>query len=93
MTPNHTKVTIVGVAVKHKGRVYSLRAPNRHHNVLHTYLRRTPHHEMEEGFLDSQGNFITRHFAYLLAKGNGQLNRKPGPEHYQGPELYSEDLW
>lgn len=83
-------IKITHVAIKHKGRVHSLPAPNRHHHVIH---RIRPTGKVEEGFMDDHGNFISRKLAFILAKANGQLNRKPGAEHYQGDELFSEDIW
>lgn len=81
---------ITHVAIKNKGRVHSLPAPNRHHHVIHCIL---PAGKVEEGFVDDQGNFMGRKLAFILAKANGQLNRKPGAEYYQGDELFSEDIW
>lgn len=83
--------TITHVAIAYKGSIYSLPAPSRHHNVIRMIGgMRGPH---TEGFLDSYGSFLDRRDAMKLAESNGQLNRRPGAEHYQGPELYSEDVW
>lgn len=46
-----------------------------------------------EGFLTSDGAFLTREEAYTLATSNGQFARRTGPGLYDGPKLFSEDLW
>jgi hypothetical protein len=82
---------IVGVAVLYNGQIFSLPAPNRHHNVLMTTSGfNRPY---EEGFILDDGTYIDRIGAMQLAKDNGQLNRRSGENFYQGPELFSEDLW
>lgn len=83
---------ITGVAVRHGDKVYSLPPPNRHHNILHS-LKPKYAGEYEEGFIDDTGKFVSRLDAMKIAENNGQLTRRPGKEFYQGPELYSEDIW
>jgi hypothetical protein len=83
--------TITHVAIAYKGKIHSLPAPNRHHHVIRMIGGMGGPHE--EGFLDSDGRFFGRIAAMELVKDNGQLKRRPGANHYQGPELYSEDLW
>ena len=83
--------TIIGVAVQYDGTTYSLPAPNRHHHVIRMIGGINGPHV--EGFLLDTGEFIGRIGARQLAKDNGQLKRRPGKDNYQGPELYSEDLW
>lgn len=82
---------IVGVAVRYNEQTFSLPAPNRHHNVLYMIGKISGSHE--EGFVLDDGTFIGRIGAMQLAKDNGQLNRREGENYYQGPELFSEDLW
>lgn len=91
-----TMNVITHVAIVYKDKTYSLPAPNRHHNVIHVIaeengvgIRGTD----IQGFLDSEGNFLDREQAFILASKNGQLKRRTGPNHYQGNELFSEDLW
>lgn len=80
---------ITHVAIKYGGKTYSLPAPNRHHHVIRLIGGvRGPD---TQGFLDNNGNFLDRRQAMQLARGNGQLNRPT--DGYQGPELFSEDLW
>lgn len=82
---------IVGVAVLYEGEIFSLLAPNRHHHVLRMIGGIYGPHE--EGFILDDGTYIGRTDAMQLAKDNGQLNRRKGENYYQGPELFSEDLW
>ena len=82
---------ITHVAIIYNDVVYSLPKPNRHHNVIRLIGGISGPHK--EGFLDENMKFYNRKDAMLLAVSNGQLNRKQGAEFYQGPELFSEDLW
>lgn len=85
---------IVGVAVVYNGTLYSLPAPNRHHNVFRVINNVAGGCGFtNEGFITTSGVFLNRKEAMQLAKENGQLNRRQGSQYYQGPELYSEDLW
>lgn len=86
-----TDAKITHVAIKYAGKIYSLPAPNRHHHVIRTIGGISGPHQ--EGFLLNDGSFVGRKDAMKLAKDNGQLNRRPGDNFYQGPDLYSEDLW
>lgn len=84
---------IVGVAIIFNGIQYALDAPNRHHHVIRMISEK--HGGMygnhKEGFVDNTGAFLSRQMAFDLASVNGQLIRIPGG--YNGPDLYSEDLW
>ena len=82
---------ITHVAIQYAGETHSLPAPNRHHHVIREIGGMAGPHK--EGFLDGAGRFYGRVAAMQLAKDNGQLNRRSGAQHYQGPELFSEDLW
>jgi len=93
MTTN-TKIT--GVAIKCGDVVFSLPAPNRHHHVIHHIVDVTGSGIKcldVQGFITDRGEFLDRRQAMTLAVANGQLNRRPGAQFYQGPELFSEDLW
>ncbi len=83
---------IVGVAVIYAGLMYHLLAPNRHHDVIRSIPGgiNGPH---KEGFIGEDYEFLNRTQAMARAEETGQLKRKAGKEFYQGPELYSEDLW
>lgn len=85
---------ITHVAIQYAGRVWSLPAPNRHHDVIRHIAKETGdgiRGPDVQGFVDDTGRFLRRAQAYSLAAKNGQLTRRPGG--YQGADLYSEDLW
>lgn len=85
---------ITHVAIQYAGRVWSLPAPNRHHNVIRHIAEQTGdgiRGPDVQGFLDGNGRFLRRAQAYTLARRSGQFQRTPGG--YQGTDLYSEDLW
>lgn len=80
---------ITHVAIRYAGETWQLPAPNRHHHVIRAIGGiKGPD---VQGFADENGTFLNRRQAMTLAMLNGQLNRRPGG--YQGPELFSEDLW
>lgn len=87
---------ILGVAIRYDEIVYRLPSPNRHHHVIRAIRDANgigvagPD---EQGFYSKKATFMTREFAMEVAVACGQLKRKPGAENYQGPELFSEDLW
>jgi hypothetical protein len=84
---------ITHVAIKLGETIYSLPAPNRHHHVLSEmhYQGLTDTDRGAQGFLDDTGAFLTRKQALRAVFDTPQFNRKPGG--YDGPELFSEDLW
>lgn len=91
-----TMNVITHVAIIYKDKTHSLPAPNRHHNIIHNLSKEygiDSGGEAIQGFLDSEGNFLNREQAFILASKNGQLKRRTGPKYYQGNELFSEDLW
>ena len=85
---------ITHVAISYAGRIWSLPAPNRHHDVIRFIAKETgsglygPH---SEGFLTENGTYLDRITARHLAEGNGQFKREAGGT--QSAELFSEDLW
>lgn len=82
---------IVAVAIRHRGLVVTLPAPNRHHHILHL-LYADEGREVEpadkQGFLTSAGRFVERREAAGIAETAGQIVEPKWP-----PDLYSEDLW
>ncbi|MGE4043393.1 MAG: hypothetical protein AB7F35_00970 [Acetobacteraceae bacterium] len=48
--------------------------------------------EMQQGFVDSQGQFLTREEAWKVAEAAGQLLDR-APTDGRGGTLYSEDVW
>ena len=78
------------------GITWHLPPPARHHNVLHLmHNNGVPvGHYGEQGFVDSEGKFQGRLEAFKIATLAGQVTRRrPGATNYQGPELFSEDMW
>lgn len=84
---------ITHVAVKTKRAIFFLPKPLRHHHILQTMNPLDLIEGEEQGFMDSTGRFLTRLEAMKVAKDSGQFNRILDPKLYQGPELFSEDLW
>lgn len=72
--------------------VFSLPAPNRHHNVIHLHpISMEPEGFREvQGFLDNNGLFLDRYDAMFVAEEAGQLIRKTGSDPRK---LFSEDIW
>ena len=87
---------ITHVAILYNGTLYTLPAPNRHHNVIRTIFELNGEGVKGpdiQGFTTSGGRFLGRKAAFILASKNGQLKRREGAQFYQGDELFSEDLW
>lgn len=92
---------ITGVALKEpkRGTTWVCEKPKRHHDVFAMMQQEedanpfcdSPH-DCQQGFHTSTGRFVTRLEAMQIAKAAGQLIR-PERGGYQGPELFSEDLW
>lgn len=78
---------ITGVAIKYNNTVYSLPAPNRHHNVIR-HIRDVTGEGIAgpatQGFITETGEFLNRRDAMQRAITTGQLNRVIGKEFYQG---------
>lgn len=85
---------IVAAACRHGGVVYTLVPPARHHDVLHWMQQCGVKQDgtTEQGFLTDTGCFVHRRPARLIAENAGQMIR-PKEGGYQGPELFSEDVW
>lgn len=94
MTTNSEDQQITHVAISYAGRIWSLPAPNRHHDVIREIIQQTrsglygPH---SEGFLTEDGTYLDRRSARWLAASTGQFKRSAGGT--QSEELFSEDLW
>lgn len=82
--------TIETAAVRVGGVVFTLPRPNRHHNILWwlSVLGVRPHHTHDQGFVLSNGFYVDRETAALIAMASGQVERL-----IAAPNLYSEDLW
>jgi hypothetical protein len=85
---------IVAAACSKDGVIFTIPAPARHHDIVHRMhlLGIVQDYTLEQGFLTDTGRFVRRKPAMIIAEKAGQLIRsKEGG--YQGPELFSEDLW
>lgn len=88
--------TIVAAACIHKGTIYSLPPPARHHNVMR-HIWDTVGAEVfigpgAQGFLTSRGRFVSRATALRIVLAAGQL-QIDHPSLNAGGRLFSEDLW
>lgn len=78
-------------AIWHRGRVYSVPRPGRHHDVIrvmHEQYGLGPECTFHQGFTTDAGRFVDREDAAKIAASAGQLGKRTRP-----PELYSEDVW
>lgn len=87
-------VRITHVAIVYGGRLYSLPAPNRHHDVIRAIYEKTGQPVMRnwQGFLTSEGKFVGRKEAVKIARRAGQLN-VVRPKTSPRSILFSEDVW
>lgn len=92
------RITAVAISYK-KGRytyIFDAPPPQRHHDILRDQARdikvmKDRGYVEVQGFIINDNEFVDRSEAYKIASANGQLlPRKSG---YDGPELFSEDLW
>ena len=87
---------ITHVAIRFHGIVWSLPAPNRHHDVIRMIIETHPSvttvnaYEDDQGFLDADGLYLNRRQALYNAQVNNQI--KPGTTIKAG-RLFSEDVW
>lgn len=85
---------ITGVAIMAKsGAMVSLPAPFRHHHIfaLAALLGINILEDGKQGFTTSNGVFVDRREAQMLAIAHGQPNRRSGSA--ESKELFSEDVW
>lgn len=95
--PVRDHIHIVAVALKlPDGRIVSAREPARHDKVIAMLAASRESAEViansEQGFVDDHGRFLNRLDALTLARSTGQMKPRQAGQ-YDGPELYSEDLW
>lgn len=86
---------IAHVAIRFRGRVWSLPAPNRHHNVIALIAQETGVEHVDsrgedQGFIAESGEYLTRRQALRVARRHRQL-RPDRVVHCN--ELYSENAW
>jgi hypothetical protein len=87
---------ITHVAIRFQGQVYSLPAPNRHHDVIRLIVEQTgvktvDAREDDQGFLIDGEQYARRKPALRHAQECGQL--KPDTLGPKLGKLYSEDVW
>lgn len=82
---------IVRAAIRHKGAVYSVPIPGRHHDCLLRMAVDGAHcgDPYDQGFLTDHGEFVDRRTAKFIAESQQQIREKTGPADI----LFSEDLW
>ncbi len=94
-------VKIVGVACRYGQLILAMPKPNRHHNIFKEYatqfekylpMSRSVGGDYEEqGFITSEGEFVDRIEAMIIAlKADQLLLKNP---NYKDDRLFSEDLW
>lgn len=81
---------IVAAAIRFNGVIHSMPAPMRHHHVLQGMVRKVTAacKPSDQGFITSEGLFVSRETGMLIAREAGQLLRETDKR-----DLYSEDLW
>lgn len=95
---NRVKERIVAAALKIGEVVYSVPRPGRHHTIMHALARSDERHWLEhglgreeQGFLTSEGRFVDRMEAALIAVSAGQA--KASEVSIRGNQLFSEEVW
>lgn len=80
---------VLSAAVRQHGKLYAVRRPARHHNVMHMMRHRFGLiiHRETQGFMVSDGRFADRAEALVIARAAGQVDQ------IIGGCLTSEDLW
>lgn len=86
---------ITHVAIRFRDRIWTLPAPNRHHDVIRHIIDSTGVDAVDvpvedEGFADATGRFLNRKQALFVAEMNDQLRADRPIWHGQ---LFSENLW
>lgn len=86
---------ITHVAIRFEGTVYSLPAPARHHDVIRDIVDKTgaryvDARDEDQGFIDSEGRFLDRHRALMIALRAKQVIDE---SKVRCRMLTSEDVW
>jgi hypothetical protein len=86
---------ITHVAIRFRGKVYSLPSPNRHHHVIRAIIEelgpcKVDAMDEDQGFLDEEGNYLNRKQALVSALENNQVKN---PNDIRCGMLFSEDVW
>lgn len=84
---------VARAAIVYDGLLYTMEPPSRHHHIIHgiaSFLGVECLGEMDQGFVDEAGVFLTRAEALQVATAAGQL--KPD-EPVRAGVLFSENVW
>ena len=82
-------------AIWHRGRVYSVPQPGRHHHVIRMMSEEHglgPEAQRHQGFYTSSDRYVDRKEGWRIANEAGQLLPR-APTDHKGGTLYSEDVW
>lgn len=98
---HHGYASITHVATAYEGVVYSMPRPARHSDIwvnLHKIHETVILKNEKRGFLDSNGEWLTREGAFYRAQLTGQIKissewKENHPGKLKAGILYSEDLW
>jgi hypothetical protein len=80
---------IDAAAIRHRGVVYSVERPGRHHDVIRSICAAgygPVGGDSEQGFVTTDGRFVDRREASLIARMGGQVM-------FVEDTLFSEDVW
>jgi hypothetical protein len=96
--PNQSLERIERAAIWHRGRVYSVARPGRHHDVIRSMADAGfgPEAMSHQGFVTDAGRFVDRREAMQIAVAADQLiplEQDGVPMKRTSPVLYSEDVW
>lgn len=86
-------------AIWHRGQVWHVPQPGRHHDVIRMMSRAgyDAGAMVHQGFYTSHERFVDRKKARKIAEAAGQIKPRMGPDGVpfksEHPELFSEDIW
>lgn len=86
---------IIRAAIKAKDtdHIFHLPRPKRHHHILHEFFPNVSKNPYDQGFLTSEMKWVNRVDAFIIAKAANQIIARHDGRVYDGPDLYSEDVW
>jgi len=89
------KIAIVAVALQHpSGLIFTVPRAKRHHHIINnTALSVGTVNVCRQGFLTSDGVFVDREAAMLIAIDADQVIKRPDGTLNTSAELFSEDVW
>jgi hypothetical protein len=83
---------IVAAAILADGVIYSLPPPARHGTVMYHYDIGLVENSIQ-GFIDTNGVFLSREDALVVANAANQIIEKTGYSDLALSQLFSEDVW